>query len=1091
MLQPHLLLQEQIKGRFLPTSLNNRSEIALTFSAMDQQNRRPVILKYYQQNEHREIQDQIQRGVMQHAQLRSDYIVPLIDFGVHGQYGGVWCVLSREEAPNLTRFVKAKDGLDAQTTCEILIGLCEALAPLHAEAKIHGNIKPNNIFVKERSNLGLQVLISDILGANLCGVHKANGQRVTYNDPSFFTYEQASGKTIDQQTDLGALGLLAYFMINARLPFQGRTNDKILTSVIISSGRVKVKKDEIKGGPEQKTKLAKLINQCLAKQSSSRPKSLEFFKASLQEIQKLGSGSSAIPNSSLDALGQVGDSGFSMPNLTPNHSLMNPLGFGQTLGFDAITEQTLNQYQAAQNQAPSTTPLPASTPSQTPPPLPAQATGSHKAIITAPPEGFEAESFDSLESFDSSLASSSQISQSNSSRVEHTLMAAPHSLNSGSQTMMGGLSFDQLQELQGMQILNSSEPEEVETPQNEVSDTLNLAEDTRPLTRDELAQLGVREAESTDVPAQSGAQDEVWGDFNDWQGLAPEQSTAIEVMGLSSDHEQNLAKSDVQQSLGELNVDELELDMLLEQAASALASEIAPSNDPIQVGAEQANLSHEIDSNGPDTLSSATEDMHQLDWNQHSTLFNQALVIPQLEIGETKQAEHGLNQALPNTEQHSETLIQTMSDFEATAKINVAQDLESPIFNQSLSDRFEENSQGIGSQTVEITDAIAYQAIDSIDESGFEIPELFSSPASSITPERITDEFELTERLELPANLDDLGMDDDFAAKDARMSGLFPIPDGINQEQTYIETAPQKSRMGILEGNEQHSPIQELDTQLEFQRPEEIFPDVPEWRSLVDLKDKPRALSQALLSIPLPLSGQLLPFSQFQLEIEGKEHEEGFFVAGRPTHTHVPVVLEPEALDSLQESNMVWEAVEQSSASHSQSDIHSPPQQAQQSKAGLNLMILILVLLMMGIGLVQFSGMSLEDLSALVNGGQYDIQPQTTRSMQPSPPQKLTTIKSKEASSLNSELNVIIPESDDIEIEPTVDQPKKTSAIDTKGTKQNAVKASANTKSTNRSSKRTKTKRAKSQAKKAKTRSTKKKRRRKKKKSAIKDPFAN
>ena len=154
-LQPHLLLQQQIKGRFLPTSLNHRSEVALTFSAMDQQNRRPVILKYYQQNEHREIQDQIQRGVMSHAQLRSDYIVPLIDFGVHGQHGGVWCVLGREESPNLTRFVKMKDGLDCHTTCDLLIGLCEALAPLHTEGKIHGNLKPNNIFILNNHYLRL------------------------------------------------------------------------------------------------------------------------------------------------------------------------------------------------------------------------------------------------------------------------------------------------------------------------------------------------------------------------------------------------------------------------------------------------------------------------------------------------------------------------------------------------------------------------------------------------------------------------------------------------------------------------------------------------------------------------------------------------------------------------------------------------------------------------------------------------------------------------------------------------------------------------------------------------------------------------
>ena len=44
-----------------------------------------------------------------------------------------------------------------------------------------------------------------------------------------------------------AMGLLAYFMLTNSLPFEGRTIDKILTSVIISSGRVKVNPSAIAG----------------------------------------------------------------------------------------------------------------------------------------------------------------------------------------------------------------------------------------------------------------------------------------------------------------------------------------------------------------------------------------------------------------------------------------------------------------------------------------------------------------------------------------------------------------------------------------------------------------------------------------------------------------------------------------------------------------------------------------------------------------------------------------------------------------------------------------------------------------------------
>ena len=1074
-LQPHLLLQQQIKGRFLPTSLNHRSEVALTFSAMDQQTRRPVILKYYQKSEHREIQDQIQRGVMSHAQLRSDYTVPLIDFGVHGQYGGVWCVLSREESSSLTRFVKMKDSLDCNTTCEILIGLCEALAPLHTEGKIHGNLKPNNIFVKDRLVSGLQVLISDILGANICGVHKVNGQRVTYNDPSFFTYEQASGKEINQQTDLGALGLISYFMLNGELPFQGRTNDKILTSVIISSGRIKVKEDNIKGSLAQKSKLANLINQCLAKQGSDRPKNLEEFKNSLQEIRGLEQAKDDTLNSSLSALSQLEDASFSLPNLTPNHSLMNPLGFGHTLSFDAISDQSLNQVQAQSTLGQSSRSLP-STPSSpvSSSSLKASLTGSHKAIITAPPEGFEAESFDSLESFPSGTYD-----------AEQTLMAAPHSFTGDSVTMMGGLSFDQIKDLQSMDI--SAEAEEADLIG--VSDHIpnasgfssdhSFTEDTRPLSTDELVQLGLRNHE----PALSDQSAEDWGDLNNWNGVESESDTVIKTVDA-------LGLSQVDQAIEDLEVDELELDMLLEQAASALENE-----EFRHVGVSSKGVPQYP--SDPDTLSSA--DMHNLDWNQRSTLFNQALVIPEIQ----EQAEaisDGLQaQVQQNGIDRNVGFKQDLSHLDLTAKVELPDAIKNLTPSESLSYRFEESSHGL--KALEPTDL--QQVSDSVKPTGksigvssFDLPELFSSPATSITHERVTDEFEFTERFEVPSNIDDLGIED-FAVKGAKPSGVFPIIEEFGVGQTHHETALPKVRTDAIGGAEYSSAIQELDTQLEFQRPEEIFPDIPEWRSLVDLKDHPIALSKALLSIPLPLSGQLLPFSQFQLEIEGKEHEEGFFIAGRQTNTHIPVVLEPEALDALQESNVVWEPVEQNKSESLRDPIVTVNnEQSSVSKTLLNLLLLVLVLGLTTFGLMQTSGLSLQDLNDLLTGGvNHQVVSRPNRSLNLNPIAKPAQPKADQTQELPSVPSIVDPTNQEDHLSQSnsaeTEQVQARSELKPKPAPKRKVPKRSKTKRKRSKSKSAKGLAKKKTAKNKKSSRKRSKKRRRKKKSAIKDPFAN
>ena len=139
------------------------------------------------------------------------------------------------------------------------------------------------------------------------------------------------------------MGLLAYFMLTNSLPFEGRTTDKILTSVIISSGRVKVNPSAISGAAPQAEQLAQIVNECLAKQASGRPKNLSSLKNALLAARAVGGGHVAQSSQGLESLSSLslpstpslGTSGLGGPNLTPNHSLMNSLGFGQTLGFDA------------------------------------------------------------------------------------------------------------------------------------------------------------------------------------------------------------------------------------------------------------------------------------------------------------------------------------------------------------------------------------------------------------------------------------------------------------------------------------------------------------------------------------------------------------------------------------------------------------------------------------------------------------------------------------------------------------------------------------------------------------------------------------
>lgn len=954
-LQPNLLLQQQIKGRYLPSSLNYRGEIALTFSAIDQQSQRPVILKYYQKQELIKLQDLIQRGVMLHAQLRSDHIIPMLDFGVHGQYGGVWCVLSREESPNLTRYVKTKGGLDTYTTCELLISLCESLSPLHHDGKVHGNLKPNNVFVKERPNgTAPQALISDILGAGPCGIHKESTGRVTFNDPSFFTYEQASGKEVNGQTDIAALGLLAYFMLTNSLPFEGRTTDKILAAVIIGSGRTKVKAEDLSGDPRQAEQLARIINECLAKQASSRPKDLDQLMNALLEAKALGTPTT--PRESHEVklgvgFGQstsappIGTQGLGGPSLTPNHSLMNSLGFGQTLGFDAITDQMIQQF----TQQPRSTPPPI--PSSTPPNS-ARPTGSHRAIITAPPEGFSPEFLD-----DSVPGDHSTVLRP---PEERTLFSSPSIDISNPDTMVGNLSIADIQELQGLEILSedSAPPQSVSLAPRAVSqDTIlggvgvsfsqtlmgsQLIEDTKPLLAADLEQLGLSSKSPQTpilVPPSKDAlapsirpNEDEWGDLSSWDGLGVGSNSAFKgdtdpptiverdepatsVINAHIDHP--LEFTDLGEiSLDDLGVDALELDALLAEAAIALESEQGTLISPVAPYESDQNEGHK---------------------EQYTALIS-----------------------------NNDLLISNQGDTERIDVTNILAQLSGT--QGSLSDRFEaQNPSGVDLSSIggETTRSLAGMGQES-----HVIPELFSSPALHIAPERPTVDTD-PEDFELAQDLGDLGLDD-FSTMDPKLSGAFPVQ---QVELRQFEVSGSKQYVQDLKGTPDREPLshRELDTQLEYQRPEELFPNIPEWQSLIALQSEPIQLSRALLSISLPLSGQLLPFSQFQLEIEGREHEEGFFVKAPRSMTHIPVVFDQsdheESSSSLYpglttaEVNRVDVTLSQNSA-----DKRTHGESKQVFRTIVNFLLLLVALLLTVAGLIIGSGMSMEEAFSLING---------------------------------------------------------------------------------------------------------------------------
>jgi hypothetical protein len=147
------------------------------------------------------------------AALRHPNIVTMIDGGEqNGQYYMVVDYLSNG---SLNDLLKDKKPLSLSRTMELLRPLAEALDYAHSRNVIHRNLKPSNVMFAEDGRL----VLTDF---GVTGSVNGNaGNTPPIGTPEYLAPEQILGKQVGPETDLYALGVIAYQMLSGQTPFSG------------------------------------------------------------------------------------------------------------------------------------------------------------------------------------------------------------------------------------------------------------------------------------------------------------------------------------------------------------------------------------------------------------------------------------------------------------------------------------------------------------------------------------------------------------------------------------------------------------------------------------------------------------------------------------------------------------------------------------------------------------------------------------------------------------------------------------------------------------------------------------------------------
>ncbi|MCC6621263.1 MAG: serine/threonine protein kinase [Deltaproteobacteria bacterium] len=137
----------------------------------------------------------------------------------HALDGGVACPYFTMEisdgVPLLDLVVRTGRALSLRAVFQIAAGLLRALDHVHRRGFVHGDLKPANVLVAERLE-GLHPHLIDFGVALPIGTATPDEVLAT---PEYAAPEQLFGEAVDARTDLYALGLLLYELIEHRRPW--------------------------------------------------------------------------------------------------------------------------------------------------------------------------------------------------------------------------------------------------------------------------------------------------------------------------------------------------------------------------------------------------------------------------------------------------------------------------------------------------------------------------------------------------------------------------------------------------------------------------------------------------------------------------------------------------------------------------------------------------------------------------------------------------------------------------------------------------------------------------------------------------------